>query len=237
MMAPQPVLSAKALRCAYAGQAPVLDGVALQLAPGEVVGLLGRSGSGKSTLARCLAGLQPFDSGELRWRAQVLPSARTRAQRRAIQYVWQEPQLALSPYRSALESALEPLEGFGLGAPGQQRATAAQMLERLGLPASAQQRRPHQLSGGQCQRVVLARALLAQPEVLLLDEPFSALDSVTTLALLDDLPQLLAGSGAAVLLVAHDRSLVRRLAQRVLWLEGGQLKEVSAAAATKPLRR
>jgi ABC-type dipeptide/oligopeptide/nickel transport system ATPase subunit len=236
MVAPQPVLSAQALRCAYAGQAPVLDGVALQLAPGEVVGLLGRSGSGKSTLARCLAGLQPFDSGELRWRAQVLPSARTRAQRRAIQYVWQEPQLALSPYRSALESALEPLQGFGLGAPGQRRATAAQMLERLGLPASAQQRRPHQLSGGQCQRVVLARALLAQPEVLLLDEPFSALDSVTTLALLDDLPQLLAGAGAAVLLVAHDRSLVRRLAQRVLWLEGGQLKAVSAAAATRPLR-
>ncbi len=84
--------------------------------------------------------------------------------------------------------------------------------------------------------MVLARALLAQPEVLLLDEPFSALDSVTTLALLDDLPQLLAGAGAAVLLVAHDRSLVRRLAQRVLWLEGGQLKAVSAAAATSPKR-
>ncbi|WP_029461690.1 ABC transporter ATP-binding protein, partial [Serpentinimonas barnesii] len=208
-------------------QPPVLDCVGLDLHQGEVVGLVGRSGSGKSTLARCLAGLLQPSSASLSLNGQVLTAARTLPQRRAIQYVWQEPQCALSPYRSAMASAAEPLEGFGLADRLERPQRAAQMLQRMGLTRSDMQRLPHQLSGGQCQRVVLARALLAEPQVLLLDEPFSALDSVTTAALLQDLSQVLTEHRLAVLLVSHDRALVRRLAQRVLVLEQGQLRVVA----------
>ena len=208
-------------------QPPVLDCVGLDLHQGEVVGLVGRSGSGKSTLARCLAGLLQPSSASLSLNGQVLTAARTLPQRRAIQYVWQEPQCALSPYRSAMASAAEPLEGFGLADRLERPQRAAQMLQGMGLTRSDMQRLPHQLSGGQCQRVVLARALLAEPQVLLLDEPFSALDSVTTAALLQDLSQVLTEHRLAVLLVSHDRALVRRLAQRVLVLEQGQLRVVA----------
>jgi len=201
-----------------AQQPPVLDRVGLDLHEGEVVGLLGRSGSGKSTLARCLAGLLQPSSGGLSLNGQALTAARTLAQRRAIQYVWQEPQCALNPYRSALASAASRLE---------RPQRAAQMLQRLGLTQADMQRLPHQLSGGQCQRVVLARALLAEPQVLLLDEPFSALDSVTTAALLQDLGAVLAEHRLAVLLVSHDRALVRHLAQRVLVLEQGRLRDIT----------
>ena len=210
-----------------AQQPPVLDRVGLDLHEGEVVGLLGRSGSGKSTLARCLAGLLQPGSGGLSLNGQALTAARTLAQRRAIQYVWQEPQCALNPYRSALASAAEPLEGFGLASRLERPQRAAQMLQRLGLTQADMQRLPHQLSGGQCQRVVLARALLAEPQVLLLDEPFSALDSVTTAALLQDLGAVLAEHRLAVLLVSHDRALVRHLAQRVLVLEQGRLRDIT----------
>ncbi len=205
----------------------VLDRVGLDLHEGEVVGLLGRSGSGKSTLARCLAGLQQPASGSLSLNGQALTAARTLAQRRAIQYVWQEPQCALSPFRSALASAAEPLEGFGLASRRERPQRAAQMLQRMGLTQADMQRLPHQLSGGQCQRVVLARALLAEPQVLLLDEPFSALDSVTTVALVQDLAVVLAEHRLAVLLVSHDPALVRHLAQRVLVLEQGRLRDIT----------
>lgn len=208
--------------------APVLDGVSLHLAAGEVIGLLGPSGCGKSTLARCLAGMLTPTGGTVRLKGTALGAQRNKAQRRAIQYVWQEPQLALSPYRSVLASAAEPLEVFADMPTQEREATAARMLGRLGLPAAALGRRPHQLSGGQCQRVVLARALLAEPEVLLLDEPFSALDTVATVALREDLRRVLAQQRMAVLLVSHDPALVRSLATRVLRLEGGVLQGAAA---------
>jgi ABC-type dipeptide/oligopeptide/nickel transport system ATPase subunit len=221
-------LAVDALSHYYGRGAPVLDGVSLHIAAGEVVGLLGPSGCGKSTLARCLAGMLRPTGGTVRLNGTALGSQRSTAQRRAIQYVWQEPQLALSPYRSVLASAAEPLEVFAESPAHEREANAARMLVRLGLPPEVLGRRPHQLSGGQCQRVVLARALLAEPEVLLLDEPFSALDTVATVALLEDLRRLLAAQHTAVLLVSHDPALVRSLATRVLRLEGGVLKGVAA---------
>jgi ABC-type dipeptide/oligopeptide/nickel transport system ATPase subunit len=222
------VLAVEALSHSYGHGAPVLDGVSLHIAAGEVVGLLGRSGCGKSTLARCLAGMQTPTAGTVRLNGKALGARRSRAERRAIQYVWQEPQLALSPYCTVLASAAEPLEVLAEMPVQARESTAARMLEHLGLPGDALGRRPHQLSGGQCQRVVLARALLAEPEVLLLDEPFSALDTVATVALLEDLRRVLAPQHMAVLLVSHHEALARSLATRVMRLEGGALQSVTA---------
>lgn len=213
----------------FGHHAPVLDRVSLHLAPGEVLGLVGASGAGKSTLARCIAGLLAPSAGRVALDGRALGPRRTRDQRRAVQYVWQEPQAALDPRWSILRSALEPLEGFGLASGAEATERASAMLGRLGLAVAATQRRPHGLSGGQCQRAVLARALLAQPSVLLLDEPLSALDTVTTAALMRELEALLEGQPLCVLFVSHDRAAVRRLARRTLRLHGGRLEAASQA--------
>ena len=218
-----PGLTVEHLTKSYGGDRWVLDGVSLRLAPGEVLGLVGASGAGKSTLARCIAGIEQADSGAVRLHSVLLGAARTRAQKQRIQYVWQEAQMALSPLRTALQAVIEPLEGFNL-APAQQRAArAAEWLGRMGLDSAAMQRRPDGLSGGQCQRVVIARALAAEPEMLLLDEPFSALDTVTTVALMRLLQQTLATSPLAVLFVSHDRQAVLRLASRTVQLVAGRV--------------
>lgn len=207
----------------FGRQRAVLDGVSLALLPGEVMGLVGPSGAGKSTLARCIAGMERADAGRVLLAGQLLPAQRPRALLRRIQYVWQEPQLALSPYRSALQAVTEPLEGFGLAPQAEHMARAAAWLDQMGLDTAAMQRRPDGLSGGQCQRVVLARALAAEPDVLLLDEPFSALDSVTTTALLRLLQRTLANRAMAVLFVSHDQAAVRKLARCTLRLQAGKL--------------
>jgi ABC-type dipeptide/oligopeptide/nickel transport system ATPase subunit len=217
-----PRLAVDRLVKTYEGGRPVLTGVSISLAVGEVLGLVGASGCGKSTLARCVAGIEPFESGEIRLDGLPLPGRRTQTQRRRIQYVWQEPQLALSPYLTAGQSVAETLEGFDLAPAGARAAVAADWLARMGLSVAEMHRRPDGLSGGQCQRVVLARALAAQPDVLLLDEPFSALDTVNTVALIRLLSGILAGSEMSVLFVSHDRQAVQRLAARTVTLFEGQ---------------
>ncbi len=222
----QPKLELRRLTKRFGAAPAVLDSVSLEIAAGEVVGLAGASGTGKSTLARCIAGLERADSGQLLLDGVPLANRRTLAQRRCVQYVWQEAHLALSPYRTALQSVTEPLEGFGLEPATERAATAAAWLSRMGLDAAAMQRRPDGLSGGQCQRVVLARALAAKPDLLLLDEPFSALDTVTTAALLRLLQEVLHARPASVLVVSHDARVLRRLSHRVLQLQGGRLSEL-----------
>ena len=204
--------------------------LSLSIASGEVLGLVGRSGAGKSTLARCIAAPEMADGGRITLGGTLLPARRTRAQRRRVQYVWQEPMLALSPYRSALRAVMEPLEGFALCTAEQRPGRAAEALRAVGIDAGMAARRPDGVSGGQCQRALLARASVAEPELLLLDEPFSTLDTVITAALLRELPALLgrrgagsSGTSCAVLFVSHDRAVVQRLADRVCSLHDGRL--------------
>ncbi len=221
-------LAVHALSHRFGRAAAVLEGVSLHLARGEVIGLVGASGAGKSTLARCIAGLLAPAAGRIVLDGKALGLPRTRAQRQAVQYVWQEPQAALDPRWSVLRSAEEPLAGFGLARGAAATERAAAMLGLLGISRAAAGRRPHELSGGQCQRVVLARALLAQPSVLLLDEPFSALDTVTTAALMREFEALLRDRPLAVLFVSHDRAAVRRLAHRTLCLHEGRVRPATA---------
>lgn len=200
----------------------VLRDVSISLRPGEVVGLIGRSGVGKSTLARCLVGLAQPDSGMIMLNQTAITPGRGSA-RQAIQYLWQDPSQSLSPYLSARGAVLETLNGFGFT--GNRASRAHALLSDLGITPTMQSRRPHALSGGQCQRVALARALAADPQVLILDEPLSALDLPTqlqTIALLQDIHRK---TGLTMLIVTHDLAPLRQLVSRILVLEAGRIAQ------------
>ena len=194
------VLNATGVRRSF-GAVVVLDGVELSIAPGEVVALLGGSGSGKSTLLRILAGLDPDATGDF-----TVPS------RHAV--VFQEHRLL--PWKRVADNV-------GLGVPGRdgrERSVAA--LAEVGLSDRARSW-PVELSGGQAQRVAFARALVREPEVLLLDEPFGALDALTRLKMQALFGRLRSRHGFAALLVTHDVDEAVLLADRVLVLDGGRI--------------
>ncbi|MBX3467087.1 MAG: ABC transporter ATP-binding protein [Planctomycetes bacterium] len=196
---------------AYAPGAPVLEGVDLTLAQGELVALVGASGSGKTTLLRCLAGLTTPARGRVVVGGAVVAEGgreRVPAERRGVGLVFQE---------YALFPAMTVRDNVAFGCPDPARVDA--LLAATGL-ADLAARRPAQLSGGQQQRVALARALAAQPHVLLLDEPFANVDAPRRLDLGQEVRALLAGQGASALLVTHDAQDAMTLADRVAVLEG-----------------
>ncbi len=205
--------------------AAALQGVSFELAEGEAVGLVGPSGSGKTTLARILAGHLAPDSGEL-----VLEGAAgARAMRRRIQLVMQDPWDALSPRLDVEELVREPLDvGFGEAGDARQRAAAvASILESVGLPPSGAflRARAHELSGGQLQRIALARALIGRPKLLVADEPTSLLDASEQARLLVILRELQVEMGLALVLVSHDMAVVRKVTDRIVVLDGGRVVE------------
>ncbi|WP_372841525.1 ATP-binding cassette domain-containing protein [Phaeovulum sp.] len=219
----------------------VLSGVDLTIGQGEVVGLIGRSGVGKSTLARLLVGLEVPEAGTIRLAGHEIVPGKGSARRR-IQYLWQDPMQALSPYLSALGAVLETLHGYGIGQPHARPARARALLGSLGIDTAMAARKPHALSGGQCQRVALARALAAEPDLLILDEPFSALDVTAQLAATALLERVHAERGLSMLIVSHDLAPLRRLAHRIAVLDGGRIVEdlpvsVFMAEARHPLSR
>jgi NitT/TauT family transport system ATP-binding protein len=184
-----------------AGSLPVLDGFDLTVAEREVVAIVGPNGSGKSTLLRLVAGLLAPGRGTIGTNGQV-------------GLVFQEPRLL--PWRTALDNAAYPLELAGVPA-SERRSRGADLLRRVGVEA-ASDARPHQLSGGMRQRVAIARALARDPTVLLLDEPFSALDALTRERFDVELLGLWARTGTTILLVTHDVREALFLADRVLVL-------------------
>jgi peptide/nickel transport system ATP-binding protein len=213
------LLSARGLtvrRTAGGQSRDVVRGCDLDLREGELVGLAGASGCGKTTLARALAGHLPY-SGTL-----VLPRG---GQRRAVQLAFQDPAAALDPRQSVLAAVAEAAAVTGLSA-GAARAAAYQLFEEVGLAADRADRLPHELSGGQQRRVVLARALAADPAVLIADEPTSSVDPPTRTRLLALLAALRARRGLAILLISHDLPLLRRSCQRVVVMAGGVVTEV-----------
>ncbi len=209
--------------------ADVLAGVDLVIAPGEAVGLIGRSGAGKSTIARCLVGLERPDAGAIRLDGAAIAPGEGTARRR-IQYLWQDPGQALSPYLTAEGAVLETLEGFRLGPREARRSRALDLLAELGLDRQAVHRKPHALSGGQRQRVALARALAAEPCLLILDEPFSALDLAAQAAAIATLRRVRAARPVAMLAVSHDLATLTGLVDRIALLDGGRIVEDSPTA-------
>ena len=204
----------------------VLDDVSLEIRPGQTVALIGSSGGGKSTLLRCLNGLTPFDSGEIRVGSHLLKSGQTSAGlallvRRMLGMVFQDFQLF--PHLTAMQNIIEaPMRVMG-AAKAEAVTQAKQLLERVGL-GDRGDAYPRQLSGGQKQRVAIARALAMKPHGLLCDEITSALDpelKMEVLAVLEDLKK----EGMTLVLVTHEIGFARRAADRVVVLAGGKIVE------------
>jgi NitT/TauT family transport system ATP-binding protein len=209
-----------------AGRLAVLDGVDLDVGAGEVVAIVGPNGCGKSTLLRIMGGLLAPDEGwaEVGGRPVVGPDP-------DIGFVFQEPRLL--PWRSVIDNVTYPLELAGM-APDERRARARDLLRLVGLEAHADDR-PHQLSGGMRQRAAIARALARRPAVLLLDEPFSALDALTRERFNVELLRLWERTGTAIAIVTHGVSEAVFLADRVVVLTERPARVVGEVSS--PLRR
>jgi NitT/TauT family transport system ATP-binding protein len=193
----------------YGGR-KVLNDLSFEIAPREVVGLLGPSGIGKSTVLKLVAGLERPTGGEVR------------VQARRIGYVFQEPRLL--PWKTSLENVVLPLKATGLQK-GKAVARATRLLEAMAL-SEFMDSYPAQLSGGMCQRVSLARAFAVEPDILLLDEPFSSLDIEMKEGLHAMLVERLTAQPATVLYVSHSPGEVKRIADRIFTLPAtGPLKE------------
>jgi ABC-type glutathione transport system ATPase component len=230
-----PLLEARDLRVVYGGRASAaLQGVSMTLERGSRVGVVGESGSGKSTLARALLRLVPLAGGQVLLRGEdlaILTPAELRQRRRDLQMIFQDPLASLDPRMRIAEAVGEPLRNFeaGLGrAERHERVRAA--LEAVGIGADALTRLPREFSGGQAQRIALARALICDPAVLLCDEPVSALDLGTRGQVLRLLHTHASERGLALLFISHDLAAVRHLCERVLVLYQGRVVEEGATA-------
>ncbi|GAA2247963.1 ABC transporter ATP-binding protein [Streptomyces ruber] len=209
------MLELRAVTAGYDPKAPVVRNASLAVAPGEAVGLLGPSGCGKSTLARVAALLHRPDSGTLlldgtpvrRWRHRA-----PREQRTAVGVVFQQPRLSADPRLRLTDLIAEPLRATGRReeAPGR----VAELAAAVGLTPDLLGRRPHEVSDGQLQRACLARALVLRPRWLVCDEMTAMLDASTTAALVAVVEEYRAATGAGLLAVGHDHTLLRRWCDR-----------------------
>ncbi|MDO8186505.1 dipeptide/oligopeptide/nickel ABC transporter ATP-binding protein [Conexibacter sp. JD483] len=214
---------------------PVVDGLSLTVARGETVGLVGDSGCGKSTTAKLILRLLERDGGELRFDGANLGAARgreLRALRRRIGLVPQHPQSSLNPRRSAGDAIAFNLRAHGVPRRELDGRVAA-ALELVGLPAAFARRRPHELSGGQVQRIAIARALATAPALMICDEPVSALDKSVQAQVLNLLADLQRDSGVALLFVSHDPAVVEHFCDRVLPMERGRIVTPTTTGATR----
>lgn len=210
------------------GVVRAVDGVSFELFAGEALGLVGESGSGKSTIARLVLGLEVPSAGSVRVRGRSLAEWLNHDAcdfRRTVQLVFQDPVSALNPRKTVNDSLHAPLRALTRADAAERAARIAAMLERVELAAELLDRYPHQLSGGQAQRVNIARALLVRPDLVVLDEALAALDvtvQAKTIALLRELGRAL---GAAYLFISHDLPVVAELCERVVVMRAGRLVE------------
>jgi len=205
---------------------PAVRGVSIVVAPGELVGIVGESGSGKSSIALAVAGIGRVTSGTIRILGKDrsrLPSGREgRAGRADVQMVFQDPYSSLDP-RQTIRSGLRELRH--LHPARTDWISDEELLRNVGLQANLLSRYPHQLSGGQCQRISIARALLLQPAVLIADEPTSSLDVSVQAQILNLVLDLQAKRGFGVLFISHDLGVVRQVCERVYVLQSGLVVE------------
>jgi peptide/nickel transport system ATP-binding protein len=203
-----------------------LKGVSFDVSRGERFGIVGESGSGKSTLIRIIAGLDTPTSGEVLFEGEVVSnlSSRGRAHTRGrLQMIFQDPMSSLDPRMRVSSAIAEPLVAQGQK---KNRARVLEMLAAVGLPSEAADRYPHQFSGGQRQRISIARALAPNPQVLLADEPVSALDVSVRAQVLNLLNHLITEMGLTMIFVSHDLGVVRHVCDRVAVLKNGELVEL-----------
>ncbi len=239
-MSHSPVLEVRDLTVRYrrsglgarAAPRPALQGVSLDVQAGESVALVGESGSGKSTLARAVLRLVPPASGGVRLLGEDwlgLPPRELRRRRQLVQMVFQDPFGSLNPRLTVGEALAEPLRALRPELDQAMRARrVAAALERVGLTAADAQRYPRSFSGGQCQRIGIARAMICEPRLLICDEPVSSLDVSIQGQIVNLLLDLQRQAGTALLFISHHLALVRLIASRVYVLHQGCIVESGA---------
>ncbi|MBQ0850515.1 ABC transporter ATP-binding protein [Streptomyces sp. BH-SS-21] len=238
---PAPLLSVTGLTRAFPVRGPVLsrrrtrtavDGVGFELGRGETLGLVGESGSGKSTTARMILGLERVDSGTVLLDGVDVTTVRgatRRALHRRIQLVYQNPYASLNPRFTVEELLTEPLRNHGIGGRAEWGGEVRRLLDDVALPAGVERRKATELSGGQRQRVAIARALALRPEVLVCDEPVSALDVTVQARILELLVGLQEQRGLSYLFVSHDLAVVAQVSDRIAVMRGGRIVESGPA--------
>ncbi|GHH71922.1 ABC transporter ATP-binding protein [Streptomyces sulfonofaciens] len=230
-----PVLEVEGLVKHYRGRAGTgtvraVNGVDLSIGRGEILGLVGESGSGKSTIGRCVARLTAPTAGRVRLLGQDI-SAMSRRElrplRRDVHVVFQDAYSSLNPRTKIGDIVAGPLRQHREGDVRERRGRAAEMLERVGLPARTATRYPHELSGGQRQRVALARALVMRPRLVVADEPVSALDVSVQASILNLLLDLRSDLGFSCLFITHDLSVVEFVGDRIAVMYLGGIVETA----------
>jgi peptide/nickel transport system ATP-binding protein len=216
-----------------AGTVRAVDGVSLEIAEGETVALVGESGCGKSTLGKSLTRLVTPSSGQVRFRGRDVTAMSNRelqSIRRSIQMIFQDPFASLNPRQTIRTILTAPLAVHGIGDRRKRDAIAAGMVEHVGLPSDSLERYPHEFSGGQRQRIGIARALILQPELVICDEPVSALDLSIQAQILNLLVEMKTELSLSYLFISHDLSVVRYFADRVLVMYLGRIVESASTA-------
>jgi oligopeptide/dipeptide ABC transporter ATP-binding protein len=208
-----------------------VDGVSLRLQQGETLGVVGESGCGKSTLARAVLELIPPTAGTVAWLGKTVDGMSKRElvpRRKDLQIVFQDPLASLNPRMTISASIAEPLKTFQPGLTSKERKLrVVEMMERVGLEAALFNRYPHELSGGQNQRVGIARAMVNRPKLVICDEAVSALDVSIQAQVIGLLKDLQADFGMAMIFISHDLSVVREISHRIMVLYLGRVVELA----------
>jgi oligopeptide transport system ATP-binding protein len=210
-----------------------VDGVSFTLEKGKTLGLVGESGCGKSTLGRCILRLYDADRGEVRFHGVDLMRLREEeliSYRKRLQVVFQDPYASLNPRRTIESTLLEVLDVHEIGTPAERRRRVVHLLAQVGLSASDGHKYPGEFSGGQRQRVGIARALAVEPELLIADEPLSALDVSIQAQILQLLLDLRASLGLTMIFISHDLRVVRYLSDDVAVMYLGKIVECAPTA-------
>ncbi|MCL9782276.1 murein tripeptide/oligopeptide ABC transporter ATP binding protein OppF [Vibrio sp. S4M6] len=212
-----------------------VDGVNIQLFEGETLGVVGESGCGKSTFARAIIGLVESTAGEVVWLGQDLTKmqdVQRRETRKDIQMIFQDPLASLNPRMTVGDIIAEPLKTFYPSlSKDEVKSRVKEMMAKVGLLPNVINRYPHEFSGGQCQRIGIARALILKPKMIICDEPVSALDVSIQAQVVNLLKELQKELGLSLVFIAHDLSVVKHISDRVLVMYLGNAVELGEAAS------
>jgi peptide/nickel transport system ATP-binding protein len=242
MVPPPPLLEVEDLAVSFdvrGGRVNAVNGVSLSIRPGETLGVVGESGSGKSVMAYSLVGLLAgngrIDRGRIRFDGQDLRGDRhamARVRGRGIAFIFQNPRAALNPIRSVGDQVRDALEASGRSSRKDSARRALELLEQVRIERAKDRLRafPHELSGGMCQRILIAMALAAEPKLLIADEPTTGLDVTTQKVIMDTLYELGASNGLATLLITHDVGLAARYCRRIAVMCDGKIVETGPTA-------
>jgi peptide/nickel transport system ATP-binding protein len=215
------------------GSVKAVSGISFDVQRGETLGIVGESGCGKSTTGRAIMQLPKPTSGSIEFEGRdltTLSNSEVREARTKVQMIFQDPVSALNPRRTVRDSVLEPLGIWKRGSKAEREKLVDDILESVGIdPARAAESRPHQFSGGQCQRISVARALVLDPTLIICDEPVSALDVSVQAQVLNLLEDLKEEYGLTLVFIAHDLAVVKNISDRVAVMYLGKLCEVASS--------